>query len=185
MCDDLICVNFGHTCSILWTYFVPISRHFSNIRETGCVSFAHMCRRGTWHWLACLSVADLSAADSPRFGITSPGTALQASARHWSPVLRHCKLGLGIAQSSALPPGCLGLSCALWSVNGHMPVYVVARWSGDSLIYIFQGFQLSLASTNQGKHHLIDGWYVKAVTSNQLHVMTCEHSLWSVYNGCQ
>ena len=63
------------------------------------------------------------------FGITRPGTALEP--RHSALEPRHSALqagveglGLGIAQSSALPPGCLGLSCALWSVNGHMPVHV-------------------------------------------------------------
>ena len=77
-----------------------------------------VCQHYT-HVLTCLSVADLSAAGSRRFGIGAQSSVLRARAQH-CPVF-------GIAQYSALPGlrQCLGLSCAkLWSVNGHMPVPV-------------------------------------------------------------
>ena len=178
ICVMMSSVSSLVTCEAIVVYFAPTSRHFPNIRETGCVGLAHMCRAAHGTGLLARVPADLSDADrrpssalQAQLGIRAQSSTLQA----WA---RHCK-------SSALPSGCLGLGCALCSVNGHMPVHVRASWGGGGLIfYILKGFKLSLEPQVWSKDWQrrkrktffgMGGWYIEAVTTNQRLVSTvCE-----------
>ena len=127
------------------------------------------------HWLARLCPTQLlpAAALQARLGIRAQSSVLRA----W---VRHCStLQVGIAKSSALPTGCLGLGCALWSVNEHSSVHVrLSLGEEGGLINFLKGFLLSFG-LNISIQISADR-YFKPVTSNQ-----CEHSLQSVYCGCQ
>ena len=122
-CEAIIVFVFSSNFPTLFQY----TRHFQYTRQG--VPSLHTC--AVRHRLARLCPTQL-VVPPPRCGLTSP-------ARHQSPVLcntslgsalldiasRHCSaLHGGIAKSSALPTGRLGLSCALWSVNEYTPVFM-------------------------------------------------------------
>ena len=170
----LFCSNFPTLFQFSW--------HFSNIRDRVCRVCTHVpCGTGL--------LASAPPSSSP-LRPYKPGSASEPSLLYYVPgfgIARHCKLALfgiasrhctlhvGIAKSSALPTGRLGLSCALWSVNEYTPVFmwgwsgVEVAWSRFWRIFSFLLIQLSV------------DWYFKPVTSNQYQLMACEQLVCEVF----
>ena len=116
------------------------------------------------HRLARLCPTQLlpAAALQARLGIRAQSSVLRAWVRHCSTlqvdIARHCSaLHAGIAKSWTLTTGCLGLSCALRSVNEHTPVFMWF-WGGMEVAWstCWRVFSFLLKSTFWSNYLLTD-----------------------------
>ena len=178
MCDDVICVKFGH----MWSNCCVFCSNFPTF-------FQIYERQGVSGWHTC-AVPHMALACSPVCRQICPMPTV-GPARHYKPSLAlepsplHCKPGLGIASLRHCPVDASGLvvHCARWTDTCQFMwgrVGVEAAW----FFYILKGFKLSLEPQVWSKDWQrrkrktffgMGGWYIEAVTTNQRLVSTvCE-----------